>query len=414
MGDIFNNIYTTIYFLLFVIVFLLYNKGHIKRVNATSYTLLYCSITAFFSLLYYNVSNGIFRDYSNIKLFPYLYLFISYLIIIFPLYYNDNQKHAELFIPLNRKLFVNRLIWVLIFCSILPFMESLIQIPNSIMDSRSMASMYEQRLEGGGSDYLSFWGRKFFLIIWRLNNLIPFLLFYTIIKGYNKKIVLGLALSLLTIWLHSMILGGRSKIVQNVLYLIFVYFVFFLQIPKNYRAKIAKYGLIFISVAIAGIAIVTISRFASKEGSTSMDSIWEWIGLYAGEGALNFNSLAWNVKGSTHGYSTIALPLGIGDGHLLTVEELWNVRNKLRIPGNIFYTFIGYFVFDYGLVGGMIVLLILAFMFILVYKKCSVFKKLCLISLWGKIAIIGPIFYTYGTIDDQINLFASLLIIYIL
>ena len=414
MNDIFVNIYTTAYFLSFVALFIIYNKRQMNKINATSYTLLYCSITALFSLLYYNVSNGIYRDYSNLTLYPYLYLFVSYIIILYPLYYNDQQIHMRISIDSHKIKFIRILIYIIIACSILPLIESLIQIPNSITDSSSMSSMYEQRLEGSGNDYLSFFGRKFFLVLWRLNNFIPFLLFYVIIKGYNKKIIVCIVLSLLTIGLHSIILGGRAKLVQNALYVIFVYFVFYPQIQKEIRIKMAKYGVVLISVVVAGIAAVSISRFSSKEGATSMNSIWEWLGLYAGEGSLNFNALAWDAKGTTSGYCTLCLPKGLIEGELISVEELWSMKSKLGIPGNIFYTFMGPFVFDYGLGGGIFVLIILTVIFMKVYKRCNAFKKLCLIGLWGKIAIIGPIFYTYGTIDDQINLFITCLIIYIL
>lgn len=414
MSDILNNTYTTIYFLLFVILFILYNKGQLRRINATSYTLLYCSVTALFSLLYYNASNDIYRDYSNLTLYPYLYLFVCYIILLFPLYYNDKQTYKTITINSQKTIFIKILIYIIIVCSILPFIESLIKLPSSIIDSGYMASMYEQRLDGYGDDYLSFVGRKFFLILWRLNNFIPFLLFYVIIRGYNKKIITCVALSLLTIWLHSIILGGRSKLVQNALYVIFVYFLFYSQIPVKYRIKITKYGITLISVVVTGIAAVSISRFSSMEDVTSMASIWEWLGLYAGEGSLNFNSLAWNVKGSTLGYCTFCLPNGIINGEILSVEDLWNLISKLGIPGNIFYTFMGPFIFDYGVVGGIFILIIITFIFMNIYKRCNAFKRYCLIGLWGKIVIIGPIFYTYGTIDDQINLLVSLFIIYML
>ena len=84
-----------------------------------------------------------------------------------------------------------------------------------------------------------------------------------------------------------MILGGRSKLVQNALYMVIVYFIFKRFLHHDIIVKVNKYGFLIFSVAILGVVAVTISRFNNMD-STNMNSIWEWIGLYAGEGSLNF------------------------------------------------------------------------------------------------------------------------------
>lgn len=417
MLNLFNDLYTFIYFLFFLALYVMYakKKGSFKNFDATSYILIYYAITAFFSLLYYNISNGMFRDYSKITLTPYLYLCICFCIALFPIYKNDNSTIFRANLTVKSERFVNRLIVVLMICAILPFLESIIHLPN-VLRSGAMADVYNMRLEGRGSDYLSFLGRKFFLILWLCNNLIPILLLYSVVKNKKKKYIVGLSLTLITIWIHSMFLGGRSKLVQNALYVIFVFFIFKQFIPENKRKIIIKYGVVVLSVAGVGLAAVSISRFASMEDTSSLSSIWEWIGLYAGEGALNFNALEWYVKGSTNGYTTFALPLSVYDGALITVEDLWNIKSKLGIPGNIFYTYMGPFVGDFGKTGGIVVLFILSMLVTFIYKSkhTNGMQKLCLICLWGKILMVGPIFYTYSTVDDQINLLISLIIVALL
>lgn len=45
------------------------------------------------------------------------------------------------------------------------------------------------------------------------------------------------------------------------------------------------------------VLLISISRFTSIEAEGSnIENIWIWLGLYAGEGVLNFNSLMWYVE----------------------------------------------------------------------------------------------------------------------
>ena len=295
----------------------------------------------------------------------------------------------------------------------MPFLESLLQIPAAMAKDDALANAYDSRYSNI-SDYLSFFGRKFFAIVWMLNNLIPPFLFLSIIKKYDKKIIILLCISLATIWLHAMVLGGRSKLVQNALYLLFNYFLFKGYIDKKIKTKITFYGSILFSVAVLAVAAVSISRFNTTYADTSsaMDSIWTWLGLYAGEGTLNFNCWEWEIKGSTNGYMTMSVLLSLLDGHAVTVEELWRLGDKLGIPGNNFFTYVGDIYKDFGRFGTVLFILILATLTRKMSEpktKTINIKKLIYLSLWAKILVIGPIFYTYGAYADQQNLLVTII-----
>ena len=418
MNEFFNNSYLTIYFVLYVSLFLLYKKkkGGLWNVDATSFIILYYGISAFVSIFYYNASNGVYRDYSKITLFPFLYLFVAVLITLYPIYvYNKKSPVIKLPNHIQSKFFM-LLSLVIVLCMILPFLESLIKIPQALAND-SMSNAYEQRLYNSSSslEYLSFMGRKFFLILWRLNNVIPILVFVHMIRSGKKKYIIGLCLAIMTIWIHSMVLGGRSKLVQNGLYVVFCFFVFKDYFTENVRRNIIKYGSLVLSCAVVAVAAVTISRFSSMQNSR-MGSIWEWVGLYAGEGILNFNAYNWYVTKTLNGYGTFGLPISLVTGEKLDVAFFWNLGKILGIKGNIFYTYVGTFLNDYGKVGALVVLFVLAKLTILAYKGRigSSITKLALICLWGKILLIGPIFYTYGSIDDQWNLLVAVVVAYLL
>lgn len=418
MNDFFNNSYLTIYFVLYVALFLFYKKkkGGLWNVDATSFIILYYGISAFVSIFYYNASNGVYRDYSKITLSPFLYIFAAFLITLYPIYvYNKKSPVIKSPNHTQNKFFM-LLSFVIVLCMVLPFLESLIRIPQALAND-SMSNAYEQRLYNSSSslEYLSFMGRKCFLILWRLNNVIPVLIFVHMIRSGKKKYIIGLSMAIITIWIHSMVLGGRSKLVQNGLYVVFCFFVFKDYFAENVRRNIIKYGSIVLSCAVVAVVVVTISRFASMHDSR-MGSIWEWVGLYAGEGVLNFNAFNWYVTKTLGGYSTFALPITLMTGEKLDVEFFWNLGRSLGIKGNIFYTYIGAFFNDYGKYGALIVLSLLALLTLRAYKGRigSPITKLVLICLWGKILLIGPIFYTYGSVDDQWNLLLAVIVAYLL
>ncbi len=418
MSEIFNNLYLTIYFALYFVLLFGYARknGGIKNINATSFVILYYGVTTFFSILYYNACNGVYRDYSGITFPPFLYFFCAFLITLYPVYFFNKTIPAIKAPNYWQRKFFLYLTVLICSCSLLPFLESVLKIPNALLND-SISNAYQQRgyMSGAELEYLSFLGRKFFFIIWRLNNLIPILIFVQIIRNGKKKYIVLLCLSLVTIWIHAMVLGGRSKLVQNGLYVVFCFFVFKDYFAENVRRSIVKYGSIVLTCAVVAVGVVTISRFSAMH-DTRMGSIWEWVGLYAGEGILNFNVYNWYVTKTINGYGTFGLPISLITGEKLDVAFFWHLGTTLGIKGSIFYTYVGTFLNDYGKVGALVVLFILALLTVLAYKGRigSSIAKLTLICLCGKILLIGPIFYTYGSVDDQWNLLFALIVAYLL
>ena len=86
--DISLNVYACVYFLLYVASYIVYSRkiGSFKNINATQFLILYFCVASLLSLIYLNISNGLFRDYSNLSLPPYLYLFVCFCISLVPIY----------------------------------------------------------------------------------------------------------------------------------------------------------------------------------------------------------------------------------------------------------------------------------------------------------------------------------------
>jgi len=416
MEEIFSNLYLTTYFLGYVGLFVFYKtkqREKILQLSSTSFSLAYLAITAFLSIIYYDMSNEVFRDYSNITAEPLIYLFFSFSFVLLPIYFHDCKYYSnKKKYSFDKYTLLNSMSLLIILCTLLPFAESIIKLPQALSSSNA-ANLYDQQLLSSNKnvEYLSFFGRKFFLIIWRLSNIIPVLIFVQYIRG-RKRQALILCLSLMTIWIHSMSLGGRSKLVQNALYLVFSFMVFKNFFHDKDKKDIIKYGLAVISVAVLSVTVVTISRFAAKD-VTAMTSIWEWVGLYAGEGTLNFDTIQWYVKNTLGGAVTFKIFVFLFTGEQVSVDQSWALGDSLGKPGNIFYTFISNFYDDFGRWGGFFFFVGMSLFVIIVYKYIAknLLSRLTIICLWGKILMVGPIFFTYSTLDDQWNLVISILFV---
>lgn len=401
------TIYIFLYFSLFLIV-------GVK--SKWQLTLSFCISTillsfSFLSLYYYSISNNIFRDYSNLQISPFIYLFVCNLITLIPIFLYET-KGSNLLVSNSSWNLIKYTSLFLILCSILPFIENIIHLPQIFTNTDSLSKMYDNRLNGENNEFLSFIGRKFHRICTDFNLLIPIFLFLWLLKKPKKTlIIIGLIIAILNLWLHSMALGGRSKLVQNILYTLGVYCVMFRFFDDKTKHKINTFLFILIGLGVFFVLLVSVSRFTNMD-NTQLNNVWEWLALYAGEGPLNFNSLMWHVNSSLNGIKTLILPLYlfniIPD---YSVEFIWNKTASLGIPGNIFYTYVGTIYSDYSALGTIIFLSLISFIISLLLKKRKsnlLLSHIILVSLVTKILVV-PTFYTYTTYDSQIALCIALI-----
>ena len=348
-------------------------------------------------------SNGVNRNYSNITATPFIYLVLCIIISLLPIYRYDNFS-PQIVISKRQFEIINSLSYVLVFCCVLPLIETIVYLPNAFSSDTFIGEMYDKRLMGiAVQDYLSWISRKFYYVIMLCSLLLPVCLFVQLKKkAVNTKLVIGLVFSVILDALHNMINGGRSSFMQNLLYIIIVYFLFKNQISDNNRNKIRIGGLIAMSICALAMMVVTISRFINDNNGI-YDNAFIWLTLYAGEGPLNFNNDLWYVDKTVGGYKTCGLIIGVLSGHFVTVRELWQLGDKLGVAGNIFYTWIGTLCMDWGKLSTFIIVLLSSFSvfsFIVKRRKMTIVSFI-LMCLWARILVLGPIFYTYATIESQ-------------
>ena len=207
-------------------------------------------------------------------------MILCYIISIYPIYLFDSKK-GEIVVTNKQYRFVKSFSIFLVVISVEPLLENLYRLNDIIGDSSYAYRMYDDRAE-----YLSFFGRKLHAVSTYFNVLYPVFIFFFLSKKGNYLIVTGLLLVTLNYWLHELGLGGRSKMVQSILYSIAVYFFDLMRkyLDSNIDKKIRLYGGCVLLLGILFILIISFSRYDSMASTTDVDSIWIWLGLYAGEG----------------------------------------------------------------------------------------------------------------------------------
>ena len=177
---------------LFLTAFLLYSIRFtkFKGLDAYSFVSLFYAFSAFCSFVFYNASNGLFRNYQNITVPPAIYWNFCILVSFIPL-----RKYCvstpKLIVSNKQYFIIDKLSVFMCVIAILPFVESILHLPSIIANQSAVADIYDKRLSGiATNDYLSWFGRKFYFIEMLFSLVTPWLLCFQLKKDrLNKKLI---------------------------------------------------------------------------------------------------------------------------------------------------------------------------------------------------------------------------------
>lgn len=387
-----NCIYLYIFMLIAALLILSSIIEYKSRVSIAILGMYVISSVA--GLFFYINVDGILRDFSNLTIEPFIYLMICLLLSLFPIIRYDASAYSQILATNEQEKLLYKASVFILLCSIEPFLENILYLPNSLGRTENLALQYGNRQE-----YLSWLGGKLQLLCGYCSLISPVLLFYYINNYKEKKwIIYGLILNVLNSCIHSFNLGGRSGLVQTFFYLFIVYLIMERYIKYDIKKTVRRIGVIIISFMIVLTSIITIARFNSSKDNP-VENVWVWASLYAGEGPINFNSRMWHIKGSTNGDNTfVALRYLLGLTTTSSVEDNWEINEKLGIAGNVFYTYIGFIYADYHKVGTIFFLFIIA---IIMNRYCIPKRNIIQIQhvigicIWAKALFSGMTFYCY-------------------
>ncbi|CAG9892646.1 hypothetical protein BOVA604_1530 [Bacteroides ovatus] len=378
---------------LFICVFIWSIKHKYKLLVLISAIWLSTAIvSSFYSLNPYIVMS------KELLLEPYLYLFGCFLICIYPLYAAEKLNISQKIIIYNSDIF-NITILVLALVSYEPLLETLIRISTKGIDN--LADVYISERAGTNFDsrgYFSFVGRFFFNIVDYFKFIsVPLFLFYLTLPKRKIFITIGLACAVLNPVMFNLANGQRFLLVLTFYSFIFNFILLIPLFAKSVIKKILRYGLISLGMLLILFASISISRFGknSDYDAAGYGGIYQVL-RYFGESFYNFNTEGYWIKNHTWGRNSFTTYYSYFDPN-----NSYSIGKQNEITGiitNIFYTYIGNFVIDFGKVITTIIFLISSILLTSKVKRIRKYLKLgnlILISLYANIILFGTTYFVY-------------------
>lgn len=188
----------------------------------------------------------------------------------------------------------------------------------------------------------------------------PFLfLYYLSVPKKNKFIFIGLLLSFLLLFMSLISLGSRSSLVSRGMFLLFM----FLFMKRFYSPKLLKkirpFLICFTAVVFSSILLITVSR-ALVDGSNPL----KFVESYASQSILNFGKYGLDPGGCRYGDRIFPVFKSIFTSNVAdTYAKRMDKYTSLNIDESSFYTFVGDFILDFGVIGGTVVLALIYLFF---------------------------------------------------
>ena len=304
------------------------------------------------SLLIYSIASLYLYDspyyrFNQIHIFPFIYMYLMYMLALSPILKYDNNKIKEIKRPSIVLLNVVSIIFIIASFAQFPTIISNFSnsIANLLFNDSGGQELYDEAMSnsyGSGSGITNLPA----IISGAFTNFGVLLFFYYItLKNNNKLILIGLLLSCIVILIAYITLGQRGLIMEIMFSLIITYFA----LKKFFQPKIKKITKIVGVFLLIATAVPTIALTNSRFGNTSGGSESS-LYFYTGQANLFFNNYGLDNGGIRYGDRTFPLfkrMLGIDN----VPSNFWERREKyrhLKINDSVFTSFVGDFTLDYG------------------------------------------------------------------
>lgn len=327
-----------------------YLQRKYRYFGAGSLIVLITTICAICSLVIYNNYDLNWTyQYSNLTLFPFVYLFVSEILFLSPLLrYNEgkikyiDQPNIKLVIGLS-SLFVG---------------ASLLQIPSILSNMLNGINILLASEDGGAELYseihsadirymkFGYIERITSIIVNVLGDISILFFFYLLSIGYEKKILIyGYVISIIISLLQPISMGLRTGVTMRILTILIAYVTMRKFLPKFIRRKARSIGIIVGGIVFFLFFMLTASRFGDREGGSSTYML-----SYIGQANIYFNEYGLDANGIRNGdrtMNTFKSILGFSD----TPEGVVATRKKysnMKLSDANFSTYIGDFTLDFG------------------------------------------------------------------
>lgn len=339
-----NNILATGYLLTWIMTLIWYQYKSRTIDGGTAVMSTYV-LYAIFSL--FSLNDVMFADfYLPLKVFPYIYLYVMLMVALSPTIYIHLNPVKNIEQPQTN---------ILGIISVMIIISSVLLVPDIIANFGTglvklftetdagkdayMEHIEEDKEAGSGISNIPA------IIYNAFSDITIFLCFYYMTcKKKNYWLIAGLIFAILIGVLIPMMHGQRGGVIAAVLTTCVGYALFQQYISRRINRVIRLLGITSIIAIAVPVAAITISRFGNMGGGIAGFLNW-----YVGQGSLYFNNFALDAGGTRNGDRTLNLAKRLIDPD--TPKNYTERREKyshLNIDDNIFSTFVGDFVIDFG------------------------------------------------------------------
>ena len=360
-----NHVLVAINAIAYIIPLILYYKKK-RQIDIGFLFYMIFAVSAIGSFWYYS-QEDVDLYYPNIELSAFIYLWLMINFCLLPLYQTNLRKITYIddrgIAPLLDGLSI-----MFVVLSLLPIVSLLSKVSLSMFVGNDLGRMYESDADKSA---LYFTGiiKYCFALIRRFEDILIILFFYQLSKAKkNWALINAMWLPIGLFVLFKVASGSRGGVMST--FIAFFAMALFLRntFEQKTFAYIRKIGVVFTSFIIVVVSAISISRFFfSVSAASSRATLDRWISQYLGEGMVRFNDTVWNNDILMNGDQNI-----IFLKHLLGFDVIENYDTfmmfyeaKLGLPVNVFYTFVGDWVLDFGIIGTIVVTVL----FYILFKK---------------------------------------------
>jgi len=356
---------------------------------------LYSFVSGQYSEIFSN--NGVF------PLIPFVYCFISVVILLYPLKKFDYRRiEFESLKSLNNYKLVIMCRILLVLYILLTFVYASKVISN-FLAGNSLAELYNKFHDDGQSVFgYSEWESKVIWIISPINTSLYWFIvvvsFFKINKNKGNKIfwILLFIFNLLPDVMNYMSRSARGEFLYTALKYIFIFIPLWQYLNKPLKKYIIRVSIIV--VCLAGLYTIVISNERLETADASQNSKNSII-RYMGEAYPNLSNQIWEkVRFHPMGIRMFPffIPTKLQTGNSIGAQqEFW--ERITGVPMLNFKTIYGDFYIEFGPILAIVIISIISFMMNIFLKRKQIYlSDLPIIGVYLHILVLAPLFFSYG------------------
>lgn len=350
---------------------------------------------------------------------PYLYCFLSFLFLIFPLRKLNYKNIQILNLDRVKEQQFRKISWIPLLVLIV-YIAALIPDVVVALTMDDMSVVYTEQRKEGLDIYNHtalveniFWiGRKVYNWFWAI------FAFYSIyclnkkdVKARKYFVILLLA-ALIPYFLRTVVSGGRGGFIFFPIQVSFVLLPLWKTFTKETKRKILVSVLAFIGLVVFYVSIMTIARFSDASSETPAESIVR----YFGEAYPNLgNNLYGQVKHYLMGRRMFPELFGFSNDGRTQYELFSDFQNYCGVAVLNYKTIFGDFYIEFGTTIALLIIFSMGFLMNLYLKRRILyFHQIPLYAYYMTLCSTAPLWFNLRNTGDLLVILQLLIVSYLI